>query len=395
MSLPLDGIFVLDMSRALAGPYCSEMLADMGADVIKIERPGKGDDSRHWGPPFQEGESAYFMSINRNKRSITLNIQKEEGQELFKRLVAKADVVIENMRPGKLEKKGISYKDLSKDNERLIWCSVTGFGLTGPDAMRPGYDIIAQGMGGMMSITGEPDMPIRPGVATADITTGMFAAYGIMTALFEREKSGKGQHVDTSLFEGQIAQMTYQAGRYFATGEAPGRFGNRHPLIAPYETIEAEDGVVNVAVGNDALWAKFCDALELKDLKEHPSFATNPDRVSHRKELIEGLEETTATMTVDEIREALDEVGVPNGPVWDLDDVFSSEQAKARDMVVEVEHPKAGTLKMTGIPVKFSRTPGAIRKPPPLLGEQTDEVLKELLDMKEDELKTLHEEEVL
>lgn len=395
MSLPLDGVTILDMSRALAGPYCAQLLADMGADVIKIEMPGKGDDSRHWGPPFLEGESAYFMSINRNKRSLSLNIGTPRGKKIFRELVAKADVVIENMRPGSLERKGLSYNDLCQDNERLIWCSITGFGLTGPDALRPGYDIIAQGMGGMMSITGEPDHPIRPGVALADVTTGMFASYGVMTALYEREKSGKGQHVDTSLFEGQMAQMTYQAGRYFATGEAPGRFGNKHPLIAPYETIDASDGVMNVACGNDGLFAKFCDGLELPEMKGDSRFKTNPDRVANRHALIKGIEEKTKTMTMEEVASALDSKGVPNGPVWNLKQVFTSEQAIARDMVVEVDHPKAGKLKTTGIPIKFSRTPGSVRKAAPMLGEDSEEILKSLLNMSDEEISSLKEEKTI
>ena len=395
MSLPLDGVMILDMSRALAGPYCAQLLADMGADVIKIEMPGKGDDSRHWGPPFIEGESAYFMSIYRNKRSLTLNIGTESGKKIFKDLVAKADVVIENMRPGSLARKGLAYEDLSKGNERLIWCSITGFGLTGPDALRPGYDIIAQGMGGMMSITGEPDHPIRPGVALADVTTGMFASYGVMTALYEREKSGKGQHVDTSLFEGQMAQMTYQAGRYFATGVAPGRFGKKHPMIAPYETIDALDGVMNVACGNDGLWAKFCDALELTEMKEDSRYKTNPDRVANRESLISGIEGKTKAMTMEEVAAALDSKGVPNGPVWDLKQVFTSEQAIAREMVVEVDHPKAGKLKTTGIPIKFSRTPGKVRKAAPMLGEDSEEVLKSLLNISDEEISKLKEEKTI
>ena len=395
MSLPLDGIVVLDMSRALAGPYCAQLLADMGADVIKIEMPGKGDDSRHWGPPFLEGESAYFMSINRNKRSLSLNIGTTRGKEIFKKLVKKADVVIENMRPGSLARKGLDYTTLSGSNERLIWCSITGFGLTGPDALRPGYDIIAQGMGGMMSITGEPDHPIRPGVALADVTTGMYASYGVMTALYERERSGKGQHVDTSLFEGQMAQMTYQAGRYFATGEAPGRFGNKHPLIAPYETVNAADGLVNIAAGNDNLWQKFCDALGLNNLKEDQRFKTNPQRVANREDLINAIENKTTSMTVEEVCAALDTKGVPNGPLWNLHQVFSSEQAKARNMVVEVDHPKAGRIKTTGIPIKFSRTPGEVRKGAPLLGEDTDEILESMADLSKEEIEKLKEDKTI
>lgn len=381
MSLPLDGILVLDMSRALAGPYCTEMLADMGADVVKIEQPGKGDDSRHWGPPFQGGESSYFMSVNRNKRSLTLNVQSPEGKDMFRRLAARADVVVENMRPGGMKKLGLSYEDLAPTNERLVWCSITGFGLTGPDSKRPGYDIIAQGMGGMMSITGLPDTPIRPGVATADITTGMFAAFGIMTALFEREQSGKGQQVDTSLFEGQIAQMTYQAGRYFATGEAPARLGNSHPSIAPYDTIRVRDGIMNIAVGNDSLWLKFCDALGLGELKDRPDFATNPLRVANRRELLPAIERATADLDVAEVGRRLDGAGVPNGPVWDLGQVMESKQAQARSMVVACEHPTAGPIRVTGVPIKYSRTPGSIRRPPPRLGEHTDEVLTSLLGL--------------
>ena len=395
MKQALEDILVLDLSRALAGPYCSLLLADLGADVIKIERPERGDDSRHWGPPFQGGESSYFLSVNRNKRSLTLDIQKERGKEIFRKLVKKADVVIENLRPGKMKSLGLSYEDLHQENERLIWCSITGFGSTGPESLRPGYDIIAQGMGGMMSITGEKDKAIRPGVALADISTGMFAVEGILAALYEREKSGKGQSIDTSLFEGQIAQLTYQAGRYFASEEAPSRYGNKHPLIAPYEDIKTKDGSINIACGNDSLWKKFCRALDLRALLEDSRFSSNSKRIENRDELLAKIENRSKNISTKELGKLLDEAGVPNGPIWNLEEVFSCEQAKSRDMILEVDHPKAGRIQTTGMPIKMSRTPCKVRRHPPLLGEHNQEVLTELLDLREEEMSQLKEDKVL
>lgn len=390
MTSALEGVRVLDCTRALAGPYCCAMLADMGADVVKVERPGRGDDSRRWGPPFLGGESYYFLSVNRNKRSLTLDFAVDEGKALFRELVAAADVVVENFRPGSLARLGLGAPAFLREHDRLVWCSITGFGSTGPEAERPGYDIIAQGMGGMMSITGaEGGPPLRPGVASADVTTGMYAAQGILLALFHRERTGQGQHVDASLLEGQMALMTYQAGRYHATGESPRRLGNRHPSIAPYDCFPAADGWINVAVGNDELWERFCAALGLEELAADPRFSTNPDRVENLAPLTERITARTRSEPVEALRARLDAVKVPNGPVWNMEQLFESPQAKARDMVLSVEHPTAGPIGQTGFPFKLSETPGALRMPPPLLGEHTAQVLAEWLAIDDERLQTL------
>jgi CoA:oxalate CoA-transferase len=365
----LAGIRVLDLSRALAGPYCTMLLGDMGADIIKLEMPETGDEAREYGPPFLDGESAYFLSVNRNKRSITINLKADRGKELLKAMVPHCDVVMENFRPGTMERLGLGYDVLASLNPGLIYCAITGFGTTGPDAERPGYDLIAQGMGGIMSITGEPGgRPLKVGVAEADITSGMFAAYGIVLALFHREKTGKGQRLETSLFESQIAQLTFQAGRYFATGESPKPMGNQHPLIAPYESFRTRDGFMNIAAANNPLWSRLCNVLGLVAYEKDPRFATNPDRVGNRPALIEVIEEKTTQWTSAELKEMLDGAGIPNGPVWEMHDVLNAPQTLARKMVEEMKHPTAGKIRVTGVPVKMAASPGALRLPPPLLG---------------------------
>lgn len=396
MKGPLADIVVLDLSRALAGPFCTLMLGDMGADIVKIEVPRTGDEARQWGPPFLEEESAYFLSVNRNKRSITLNLKESKGKEIFTGLARKADVVIENFRPGTMKKLGVDYPVLKDINPGLIYCSITGFGPSGPEANRPGYDLIAQGMGGFMSFTGEPNgPPLKVGVSQADITAGMFAAYAIMVAIHHRKNTGEGQCVETSLFESQVAQLTFQAGRYFATGEAPKAMGNQHPLIAPYETFKAKDGYINIAVGNNALWSSFCKAMGLEAKENDPRFSTNSTRIQNREDLIVVIEERTSTMTVQGLRDILDKAGVPNGPVWDLKEVLNAPQTLAREMVVETNHSKLGPIKVTGIPVKFSSSPGAIRIPPPVLGEHSDTILQEFLGMSPDDCETLRKEGVI
>jgi len=390
MKTALEGVVVLDLSRALAGPYCTLMLGDMGADIIKIEMPKGGDEARSWGPPFVEGESAYFLSVNRNKKSITLNLKHDRAKAIFKEMAAKADVVVENFRPGTMDKLGLGYDVLSQINPKIVYCAISGFGPDGPEADRPGYDLIAQGMGGIMSFTGEPGgAPLKVGVSLGDITAGMFAAYGVMTALFYRERTGQGQLLDTSLFESQIAQLTFQAGRYFTTGRSPEPMGNQHPLIAPYESFAAKDGFINIAVGNNNLWAAFCRVLGLEDYQNDPRFVDNPSRVQNRPELIKVIEEKTRSYTVSELRAMMDQAGIPNGPVWKVGEVLTSAQALARDMVVDLDHPKAGRIKVIGLPVKMHKSPGRITLPPPLLGEHTEEILTSWLNISPEEFKEL------
>jgi len=396
MGPALEGIRVLDLSRALAGPYCTMMLGDMGAEIIKLEIPGTGDEARHYGPPFQEGESSYFLSVNRNKLSITLNLKDPRGKEIFRELAKKSDVLVENFRPGTMEELGLGYDSLKGLNPKLIYCAITGFGPKGPDSQRPGYDLIAQGMGGIMSVTGPiGGPPYRVGIAQADITAGMFAAYGIMVALFHRERSGQGQKVETSLFQSQIAQLTFQAGRFFATGESPRPQGNQHPLIAPYESFKTKDGHINIAVGNNALWSTFCKVMGLENYEKDPRFDTNPKRVQNRPALVEIIEERTVKFTTEELRKILDGAGIPNGPVWTVGEALTAPQTIALGMVQELEHPRAGRIKVTGIPVNLSSTPGSLRQPPPLLGQHTEEVLSRLLGMDPREIQELRQKGVI
>ena len=370
---PLHGITVLDLTRVLSGPYCSMMLADMGARVIKIEQPRKGDDTRGWGPPFLEGESAYFLSINRNKESVTLDFKQPEGRAVLDRLIAKADVLVENFRPGTLTKVNLDYPSLAPKYPRLIYCSISGFGQTGPRRGEAGYDAVMQGEGGLMSITGAAGgLPVRLGVAIADIVSGMFAAQGITLALFARERSGRGQAVDIAMLDSVVALLTYQAGICFATNAAPPRLGNRHPTIVPYETFAAADGDFVLAVGNDDQWRRFCGVADLGD---DARFATNRQRVTNYDELRPILAARLRTRPRAAWIEALTTAGVPCGSVRDLQEVFADPQVAARDMITTLEHAKAGALKLLGTPLKLSDTPGAVRTPPPLLGEHTDAVL--------------------
>ncbi len=381
----LDGLTVLDLTRVLSGPYCTMMLADMGARVIKVEQPGKGDDTRGWGPPFQNGESAYFLSINRNKESVTLNLKHPEGRRVLDALIERSDVLVENFRPGTLDKMGLGYTSLSKQRPDLVYCSISGFGQTGPRRREPGYDAVIQGEGGLMSITGSNDGPgYRLGVAIADIVSGMFSAYGIAIALLARHRTGRGQFVDVGMLDAVTALLTYQAGIYFATETAPARLGNRHPTIVPYETLEAADGDLVVAVGNDQLWQTFCGVLQLETLADDDRFKTNKDRVSAHDELRPLLVERLKTRPAEEWLSKLKEAGVPCGGVRDLDELFSDPQIIERAMVVALDHPAAGLIRQLGVPIKLGDTPGAVRTPPPLLGEHTETVLRELgLSMEE------------
>jgi crotonobetainyl-CoA:carnitine CoA-transferase CaiB-like acyl-CoA transferase len=401
MAGPLSGIRVLDLSRVLAGPWAGQNLADLGAEVIKIERPKVGDDSRAFGPPWVKDaqgrdtkDSAYFTSANRGKKSVTVNLSQLEGQALVRELAAKSDVLLENYKYGDLKRYGLGYDDLKILNPRLIYCSVTGFGQTGPYKERPGYDFMIQGMGGMMSVTGEPDGapgggPQRAGVPIADIITGMYASIAVCAALAHRAHSGAGQHLDLALLDSQIALLAYQNTNYFATGKPPTRIGNLHPNIVPYQPFRASDGEVILACGNDNLYRKFCEAAGCPELASDARFLTNGKRVENRKELTRLLGDIFRKRTKLEWVTLLDAAGVANGPINDIAQVFAEPQVKARGVRIEVAHPVAGTLPMVASPMRFSGTPLEHKTPPPLLGEHTDEILTKILEKSAEEIARL------
>lgn len=382
MTPPLAHLKVLDLSRVLAGPYCTMLLADMGADVIKVEQPGKGDDTRGYGPPFLNGESTYFMSVNRGKRSMTLDMKTPRGKEILEGLVRAADVLVENFRPGTLDRLGFGFEDAHRINPRLVYCSISGYGHTGPESQTPGYDLIVQGEGGVADLTGDPNgPPMKVGTSQADIVAGMNAFSGILLALLARQTTGRGQQVDVALLDGQIALLTYQAGIYFATGESPQRIGNQHPSIAPYETYRSSDGYVNIGCGNEAIWSRFCRAAGLNSLLEDPRFRTNQDRVAHRAALNEVIAPLVLTKTTAEWVALLRPEGIPSGPIHTVAEALTHPQTLAREMVVELDHARAGKIRLTGIPIKLSDTPGRIAAPPPMLGQHTAEILVEWLGL--------------
>jgi formyl-CoA transferase/CoA:oxalate CoA-transferase len=377
MPAPLEGITVVDFTRVLSGPYCTMQLADMGARVIKIEQPGKGDDTRAWGPPFVGAESAYFLSINRNKESLTLDLKHPESQPVLHALLARADVLVENFRPGTMERLSLGYEQLAERYPRLVYCSISGFGQTGPRRKEAGYDAVMQGEGGLMSITGAADgPPYRLGVAISDIVAGMFAVQGIAFALFARERTGRGQRVDIGMLETTAALLTYQAGIYFATGSTPGRMGNRHPTIVPYETFDASDGEFVIAVGNDDQWRRFCGVMGAEDLRADVRLATNRGRIEHYDTLRPQLAERLRTRQRSEWVDALKSAGVPCGSVRSVAEVLTDPHLEARGMIQELEHAVAGAIKVLGVPIKLSETQGAVRTPPPALGQHTDEILR-------------------
>jgi len=377
--LPLSGVRVIDCSRVLAGPYAAMILADFGADVIKVERPGLGDDTRRWGPPFVGGESAYYLSVNRNKRSMTLNLKDERGKAILRRLVREADVLIENFKTGTFDRLGIGYEDLRKINPGLVYCSITGYGTTGPYAETPGYDFMIQAAGGIMSITGPADgEPYKVGVAIVDVSTGLYAANAIQAALRHRDRTGVGQRVDVSLFESQISWLINVAESYLVSGNPPRRYGNAHPNIVPYETFPTADGYIAVGAGNDAQFKRLCAILDLDTLPDDPRFRTNPNRVRYRDELIPLLRERFQTRPAAEWLQLLGRANIPCAPINTIDRVFSHPQTRARDMIIEVPHPTAGRVKLIGLPYKLSRTPLGVYRHPPLLGEHTEEILHEL-----------------
>ena len=396
MNPPLKSIRILDLSRSLTGPFCSMILADLGAEVIKVEIPEVGDMTRSWGPPFIGGESAYFLCVNRNKKSMTLNLKTEKGKKILYRLAEKCDVLLENFRPGVTDKLGVNYEAIHEINPRMVYCSISGFGQTGPYRDWPAYDIVVQGLGGFMGITGEFGRPpVRVGVAITDILAGAHAAIAILSALIARKTTGKGQWIDVSMLDGAVSWMTYMAANYFATGKVPERMGSAHPNIVPYQCFETKDGkYINIAIGNDRLWTSLCKILGLKKLVQDPRFATNPKRVKNRNELISMLTKVFSTKIRDEWLEILGRE-IPCGPVYTMDEIFSDPQVLHRGMLVEIDHPVAGKIKQIGVPMKFSETLGEIKAPPPLLGQHTEEILKIFLKLSENEVSQLRKEKVI
>jgi len=395
MDKPLKGIRVLDLGHVLAMPTCTMQLADLGAEVIKIERPGIGDDSREFGP-FVNGESAYFISINRNKKSITLDLKKEKGKKIFKDLVKVSDVVTENYRPNTMQKLGLGYETLKEINPKIIYASICGFGHKSLYQERPGYDIIAQATGGIMAITGQRDgPPTRVGSSIADIFSGSFATIGILAALRVKEKTGLGQEVDISMMDAVLSVLENAIVRYTVTGEIPKRIGSGHPSIAPFDVFETKDGWVVIAIGNDALWKKFCKTINKEDLLDDPRFTTNPERSENYKELKPIITEWSREKTVEEIVSILIKAGVPVGEVNTVDKIVDDPNIKLREMITEVEHPRAGRVKITDTPIKLSLTPGRVETASPLLGQHTEEILNELLGFSKEDIKSLKKEGVV
>ena len=379
MSGPLAGFTIVDLTRVLSGPYCTMVLGDLGARVIKVEHPGKGDDTRHWGPPFLGEESAYFLSVNRNKESVTIDFKPAAGRAVLERLIASADVLVENFRPGTLDRAGLGWEAVHARHPRLVYASISGYGQTGPRREEAGYDAVMQAEGGLMSVTGDEDRPgYRLGVAITDMVAGLYCAQGITAALLARERTGQGQRVDIGMLDTTAALLTYQAGNYFATGQTPKRKGNRHATIAPYETFTTRDGEIVIAVGNDEIWKRLCPAIGLPELAADPRFVTNKDRIAHYDAMQPILARAFATATAGEWVARLNAAGVPNGEVRDIGQMLNDPQLAARQMIETLMHPTVGATRVMGAPIKLSGTPASVRTAPPVLGQHTDAVLKEL-----------------
>jgi len=387
--LPLAGIRVVDLTRVMTGPYCTMMLGDLGADVVKVEQPGRGDDTRGWGPPFvggdpdsgYAGESAYFLSVNRNKRSIALDLKSETGSADLWRLIERADVVVENFSPGTIDRLGFGYGAVRARRPAVVYASISGFGQTGPSRMRTAYDLILQGMGGMMSITGSPGgPPTKLGVPIADLAAGMFAAFAIAGALYGRERTGQGLYVDASLLAGQLGLLTYQAGIYFTTGEEPRPLGNAHPIVAPYDTYAVSDGHVNIAVGNDAIWQRFCVALGRPEWGTRPEFLTNAGRITRLADLNALIGPVLAALPAAEVVRRMDAQAVPCGPISSMADIVADPQTADQDLIRQVAHPTLGDVTLAAPPYRLGGNAVPIRRPPPLLGQHTEEILRELED---------------
>ncbi|MTI52111.1 MAG: CoA transferase [Alcanivorax sp.] len=403
----LSGLRVLDLSRVLAGPWAGQILGDLGAEVIKVERPGRGDDTRAWGPPYLNdgqgaptSESAYYLSANRNKQSVTIDITRPEGQRLVKDLVAESDVLLENFKVGGLRRYGLDYESLAAINPRLIYCSITGFGQDGPYAERPGYDFLIQGLGGLMSITGQPDGepgggPVKAGVALTDITTGLYAAIAVLAAINHRHQSGEGQHIDMALLDVQVATLANQAMNFLTSGAAPGRMGNAHPNIVPYQTFPAADGDIILTIGNDGQFARFCEVAGRPEWATDERYATNAARVANRATLIPALRQTTVMKTTAEWLRLLEDAGVPGGPVNTIDQVFQDPQVQHRGLRIDLSHPLTKSVPLVGSPLRLSASPVHYRAAPPLLGEHTERVLAELLGLDADRLTRLKTDGVI
>jgi len=403
----LSHIRVLDLSRILAGPWASQMLGDLGAEIIKVERPGVGDDTRGWGPPYVRDadgndttDSTYCLSANRNKESVTIDFTRPEGQKIVRDLAAKSDIVIENFKVGGLKKYGLDYDSLKPLNPGLIYCSITGFGQTGPYAPRAGYDFLIQGLGGLMSFTGRPDDepgggPMKVGVALTDIMTGMYASTAILAALAHRGESGAGQYIDMALLDVQVGVLSNQALNYLHTGNVPRRMGNNHPNVVPYQDFQTRDGYVIIAVGNDTQFARLAEAMGHAEWATDPRFSTNGQRAVHRDSLIPSMNSITRTRTTDEWMALLEEIGVPCGPINDLENVFKDPQVRARNMQIAMQHPKYGDMPLVGNPIRLSETPVQYKRPPPALGEHTAEVLDRLLDIGAEDQAQLRQKNII
>ena len=407
MAGPLNGIRVLDLSRVLAGPWCTQILADLGAEVIKIERPAMGDDTRHWGPPWlidKEGketeEAAYYLSTNRGKYSLTVDISQAEGQAIIHELAAKSDILVENFKTGDLAKKGLAYEQIKVTKPDIIYCSITGFGQDGPLADHAGYDYLIQGMGGLMSITGVPDGeagagPQRVGVAVGDLTTGMYSVIAIQAALHHREKTGQGQHIDMALLDTQVSWLANQASNYFISGKCPTRSGAQHPNLTPYQPFPSKDGYVIIAIGNDGQFQRFCEEAGCEQLAKDDRYLTNPKRNANRATLIPQMETITATRTSQQWIESLQKVAGPCGPINTIEEVFDDAQIQHRNMKIEIDHPLSGKVAGVANPIKFSETLIEYKKAPPLLGEDTTKVLQDVLGKSESEIQALRENKIV
>ena len=387
---PLSGVKVLDLTRIVSGPFATMLLGDLGAEIIKIEEPVSGDESRTYGPPFVNGESAYFLSINRNKKSCAINLKTPEGIALIRELALKSDVLIENFRPGTLKKFGLSYEELKKQNPGLIYCAITGFGQTGPDSHRPGYDLIIQGESGVMDITGDPDgPPTKVGTSIADLLTGQYASQGVLAALVERSRTGEGRRVEVAMYDCLASLLTFNAGGYFATGNTPKRKGNSHPSIVPYETFETLDGWINIGVANDKFWNSFCKIIDRLDLQNDPKFAMASDRVKNRLELLPTIREIIKGNKKSHWIDLLEKAGIPSGMIKNVGEVCDSEQLISRGMILNMPHPTAGIVKNIDSPLRFDDQNDEVHAAPPILGQHTHEILSNVLKISPDEISLL------